>query len=269
MNIIRLILIFVVPILIVVLIFILRNLFRLKIKEEEINVNSKRKDEYKIEYSKEIIERNKSKNIRSFKRKAKKELDLKNHKKAISFYQEVLKINPGDKFAKKRISQIKSGKYYEDKIKNSLKRKSQEKETIVRKPDSETKNNIVISESEQQEFIGVVNSSLIKSEREIFDENFKEKIIKASPKQLSNEEINQLLDYLFIYIGNNCATHWQVNNIISKANDWNSFSEIRSLNDHGYKTKVKGILPKYFAIVCEVLKVSGDGGNPLKDAKHY
>jgi hypothetical protein len=102
-----------------------------------------------------------------------------------------------------------------------------------------------------------------------FKQKYKEKIIEASFADLSNKEIKQLLKYLWIYKNNHCTEHYEVNEIITKEDRWDDFTMIRSLNDHGYRHKVLGIEPKYFAIICKVLKIEGADGNPLEDWEKY
>lgn len=103
----------------------------------------------------------------------------------------------------------------------------------------------------------------------IANDELKEKIVKASFSELTIAEIEQLINYILIFKENNYTQHWQVNQKISQKRMWDSFKDIRSYNDHGYKNNIKGILPKYFSIVCEVLEILGDDGNPLLDAKSY
>jgi cold shock CspA family protein len=98
--------------------------------------------------------------------------------------------------------------------------------------------------------------------------SLRELIVSSSPG-LSENEIIQLTSYLKLFKEHNCSEHWEVNEIISAEKIWGSFEEIRSLNNHGYRRSVKGILPKYFAIVCEVLEVGGDGGAKLLNATKY
>lgn len=102
-----------------------------------------------------------------------------------------------------------------------------------------------------------------------FKEKYTEKIIANSFSELKKNEIKQLLKYLWIYKSNNCTEHYEVNNIITEEGLWEEFTEIRSLNNHGYSRKILGIAPKYFAIICGVLDIDGSDGNPLEDWKKY
>lgn len=97
----------------------------------------------------------------------------------------------------------------------------------------------------------------------------KRKVAAASFVPLTEDEIEQTARYINLYKTNGCSEHWQVNNIISNSNKWDEFKAIRSLNDHGTKSKIRGITPQFFAIVCTVLKIEGDDGSPLIDYDQY
>lgn len=87
--------------------------------------------------------------------------------------------------------------------------------------------------------------------------------------ELSKAESEEISQYIKIYHSNNFTEHHQVNNFISENNFWNQFSTIRSLNDHGQHKEIKGIQPKYFNIICQLLKISGGNGLPLDSYKKY
>jgi hypothetical protein len=72
-----------------------------------------------------------------------------------------------------------------------------------------------------------------------------------------------------IYKSQSCTEHWEVNSYISKNELWDDFSELRSLNDHGHRKKIKGITPYYFALFCRVLEIDADDGAPLLDYEKY
>ncbi len=99
--------------------------------------------------------------------------------------------------------------------------------------------------------------------------SIKRKIAEASFVTLKAEELEQTAEYIQLYHSRKCSEHWQVNNIITKEGKWDEFTAIRSLNDHGTASKLKGITPKFFAIVCLVLSIQGDDGAPLKDYDMY
>lgn len=102
-----------------------------------------------------------------------------------------------------------------------------------------------------------------------FRNEYTKKINDAAFSELSQKEVEQLLTYLWIFISEDLDEHWEVNEYITNNDIWDDFSELRSLNDHGYKNRVKGITPKYFAIACTVLDVDADDGAPLEDYKKY
>jgi hypothetical protein len=95
------------------------------------------------------------------------------------------------------------------------------------------------------------------------------KIIDASYKELTIEQVCQVLIYIRIYKRESYTEHWQVNRYISNQNLWDYFSELRSLNDHGHPNKIKGITPFYFALICRVLEINADDGEPLLDYEEY
>jgi hypothetical protein len=100
-------------------------------------------------------------------------------------------------------------------------------------------------------------------------EKIKSKIDKVSYESLSDETKDQIAAYINIFKNYNCDQHWQVNNIISENNDWGKFDKIRSMNNHGHRKLIKGIMPKYFAIICKTLEIEADDGERLIDYTPY
>ena len=84
-----------------------------------------------------------------------------------------------------------------------------------------------------------------------------------------SEEASQVKKYAKIFKDKSFYEHYEVNNYIGNHNLWNDFSKIRSFNDHGNYKRIPGIQPKYFAIVCEILEITGAGGSPLDKAEPY
>ena len=85
----------------------------------------------------------------------------------------------------------------------------------------------------------------------------------------AKEEWDQVKDYVRIYIENNCVKDHEVNDIISMQNDWDKFTEIRSMNEHSNGFIVEGISSKHFRLVCEILKIAGgDGASLVKDERY-
>ncbi len=95
------------------------------------------------------------------------------------------------------------------------------------------------------------------------------KIIDQVTYNCSKKEIGQLSQYLYIYKSQCCTEHWQVNKYIERKNMWDDFSELRSVNKHENGYSAKGILPKFFSIICEALNIEGDGGSRLLSADSY
>ena len=87
--------------------------------------------------------------------------------------------------------------------------------------------------------------------------------------ELSDDELHQLIKYLYIFEIYDLTLHWEVNEVITQNNDWDSFKAIRSKNNHGHKLLVDGITPKYFAIVCTIIEQEIFTGNPLLSYRRY
>lgn len=90
-----------------------------------------------------------------------------------------------------------------------------------------------------------------------------------SSYNLTSKEESQVLEYIKIYKNESFEKHWQANNYITNNNLWDSFSEIRSLNDHGDHKRIPGILPKFYGIVCQLLNIGGSNGAPLDKSEKY
>ena len=86
---------------------------------------------------------------------------------------------------------------------------------------------------------------------------------------LSQPQKVEVSRYAYIFLANGYTKHWQVNNHITNINQWDKFNEMRSLNDHGYNRLIKGIKPKYFRIICQLLEIEGFEGNPLKNIVEF
>lgn len=88
-------------------------------------------------------------------------------------------------------------------------------------------------------------------------------------EKLNLSETDEITRYVGIFRRNDFKIHAQVNNYISEHEMWDEFSTIRSLNDHCEHKNIPGILPKYFEIICSILKINGENGKPLTKATHY
>lgn len=86
---------------------------------------------------------------------------------------------------------------------------------------------------------------------------------------LSNAEVVQIKNYLAIYSEKNFKTQKEANNYISENKRWDEFPDIRSLNDHGSYINVPGILPKFYRITCEILRITKGNGAQLTKATKY
>lgn len=102
-----------------------------------------------------------------------------------------------------------------------------------------------------------------------FKKDFTRRIKSVAFSILTNEEIDQLLNYLWIFRTKGFRAHWQVNKYISKNDLWDDFDALRSFNDHGYRNRVKGITPEFFAIACGAMNMATGDGQPLEDYERY
>ncbi|MGM0913866.1 MAG: hypothetical protein ACQEXC_08390 [Pseudomonadota bacterium] len=93
--------------------------------------------------------------------------------------------------------------------------------------------------------------------------------IQVNGVSLSKTESDEIDKYIGIFREQGFTKHTDVNNYITGNSLWNEFKTIRSLNDHGKYHDIEGIEPKYFEIICSVLKISGEGGSPLDSYKKY
>ena len=94
-------------------------------------------------------------------------------------------------------------------------------------------------------------------------------IVNLKGASLTFEEKAEINQYIEIFRDQEFSKHTQANNYISENGLWDEFKTIRSLNDHGKYTEVAGIQPKYFEIICGVLKIKGEGGIPLDSYISY
>ncbi len=91
----------------------------------------------------------------------------------------------------------------------------------------------------------------------------------VSLNELDSSTFNEILEYVTIFIQWRFKEHWQVNNFISKTNCWHQYPNIRSINTHRNRKEVEGIRPEYYALVCEILDITGDNGTPLIHSRKY
>lgn len=102
-----------------------------------------------------------------------------------------------------------------------------------------------------------------------FKKDFTRRIKSVAYSMLTNDEIEQLLNYLWIFKTQDCSAHYEVNQYISNNDLWEDFSELRSLNDHGYRKRIRGIAPHFYAIACGAMNMAKGDGQPLEDYERY
>ncbi|MDA0135804.1 hypothetical protein L2D36_25890 [Vibrio harveyi] len=91
----------------------------------------------------------------------------------------------------------------------------------------------------------------------------------ASLNELDSSTFNEILAYVTMFVQLRFKEHWQVNNVISKTNSWHQYPNIRSINTHRNGKQVEGIHPEYYALICEILDITGDNGTPLVHSRRY
>lgn len=72
---------------------------------------------------------------------------------------------------------------------------------------------------------------------------------------LKQVEVNELTKFLEIYYQYELTELWMVNEVITKAQIWDVFPSIRSVNTFNSSYKAKGIQPKFFAIASNVAQL--------------
>lgn len=93
--------------------------------------------------------------------------------------------------------------------------------------------------------------------------------IKQKGVALTSEETAEINYYVEIFRNHGFSKHTEANNYITDNDLWGEFKTIRSLNDHGKYREIEGIQPKYFEVICGILKISGEGGLTLDSYKRY
>jgi hypothetical protein len=83
------------------------------------------------------------------------------------------------------------------------------------------------------------------------------------------DELGELVKYCTLFISRGFKRHWDVNEFIEKNNAWGDFPIMRSHNTHTNGYTVNGIHKRFYAIVCRVLNLDGDGGSPLLRIEDY
>lgn len=86
---------------------------------------------------------------------------------------------------------------------------------------------------------------------------------------LTKPEMLQIKNYMAIYSENKFKTQKAANTYITDSKRWDEFQDIRSMNDHGVHINIPGILPKFYRITCEILKLIRGNGAQLTKATKY
>jgi len=194
-------------------------------------------------------------------------------------YQSWLKRNENEKSRKRQLEREEN----EKSRKRQLEREENRKKQLEREENEKSRKRQLEREESRKRQLEREENRKRQLEREKLDDLYygknklnnsfvrfhKNKIIKVSKTKLNENEIKQIVVYLWIYNKYSCSEHWEVNKIISQDKRWKDFNELRSYNDHGYNSKIKGITPKYFAIICSVLDILPSNGNPLLDYEKY
>ncbi|WP_354624258.1 hypothetical protein [Psychromonas sp. MME2] len=116
----------------------------------------------------------------------------------------------------------------------------------------------------------------LKAQKEPFIPNIKPSVITTKNRSygfrrddFNLQEVRELLKYCLIFKVNKLNAHWNVNDLITDKDCWDEFPIMRSMNTHSNGYTTPGIREKYFAVVCDVLNIDGDGGSKLEKAEHY
>ena len=86
---------------------------------------------------------------------------------------------------------------------------------------------------------------------------------------LTEAERREVERYTAIFHAEGFGEHWQVNQWIDRHDSWDNFPSIRALNDHERVTGVRGIAPRFFAIVCRLRDIGPDAGSKLLRSERY
>lgn len=120
------------------------------------------------------------------------------------------------------------------------------------------------------------DSSRASSKKNILEKNIEYKAITKfnytnikKEYELTELEFYQIKKYMDIFVDNKFIDQKDTNNYITEKKYWNKFSEIRSLNDHGEHKEIPGILPKFYRVTCDILKLTKGRGAQLTKATKY
>lgn len=86
---------------------------------------------------------------------------------------------------------------------------------------------------------------------------------------LTFQEKIEIDRYISIFRRFNFTEHYEVNNYISGNGMWDQFPTIRAINTHANGAVVRGIFPKYYAIVCRLADMQSGDGASLHKSEEY
>lgn len=93
--------------------------------------------------------------------------------------------------------------------------------------------------------------------------------VLSSKYDFNDEEWTEIVRYCAWMRELSYSDQIQLNNHITRNHQWRNFPAIRALNDHGYGSKIEGIVPKAYRAVCEILNLQRGSGTPLIHSERY
>lgn len=88
-------------------------------------------------------------------------------------------------------------------------------------------------------------------------------------KELPEDVQDEIEKFIQIFESQQFSYHHEVCQFISMNNWWSEFPNLRSINEHVNASGVKGIEPKYFAMVCSILNLNEFHGSKLVSSAKY
>jgi len=82
-------------------------------------------------------------------------------------------------------------------------------------------------------------------------------------------EAMEIFNYIRDFEENVFRNFNELNNYITKNDEWKYYPSIRSLNTHGNYKDIPGIQSEFYTIVCKELNIKGGTGKPLTSYKTY
>ncbi|MCD9500384.1 hypothetical protein [Photobacterium carnosum] len=164
-------------------------------------------------------------------------------------------------------------KYQQNKFEDITKRNQIDNQELLKLREELTKIKIEnIESSNENKSLKTLLNELKSGSKSLYQYRLDEITGLSASESINDLDIsifNEILTYITLLVENKFNEHWQVNNLISKRNLWYKYPNIRSINTHKNGSRVKGIRPEYYALVCEILEITGDGGTPLISSIKY